>query len=314
MKAIVIFCTMIGVLVAGSGEADSQKNGDFHIYTVDNKNANIKPKMIQDALKSSGFVIAGNADIQVELLNKYEDNNFKIYNNISFYHREITLKLLNKQADAGVLVPMGMVVYQGLNENDLHIVVTTAAMQAKVIGVDAQELQDLEDAVLSVITTLFPTATHTYNDKSTLEQRELLTKYTLDLKKNHFKDTDMDDFKDAFEKKFEVMFEEAGFAMPSYFDLTYKLGKNSPYDFYVTYAICKIDVLRTVAKVTPKAAVLGPCTTMIYKKKNEDKIVMGFASMYNWISSAHVKDKASVDGLLETQSVYENMLKEMTQN
>ena len=100
--------------------------------------------------------------------------------------------------------------------------------------------------------------------------------------------------------------------MPSYFDLTEDLGEDSPYDFYVTYAICKMDVLRVVIKVNPKVQVLGPCTTMIYKKKNEKKIVMGFASMYNWISSVNLEDKAAVDGLLDTQRIYEDILKGVT--
>ena len=309
MKVIVILFTIMGMLIAGGVNPSKQNNGDFHIFTVDNKAEKISPKIIEEALKSNGFVIGENANIQAELLHIYKDNNFKIYNNISFYHKEKMLSLLNKEANAGILLPMGMVVYQGLGDNDLHIVVTTADMQAKVIGANSQELQDIEEAVLQVIRTLFPTATHTYNDAKKIQEKELLTKHALDLK-----GVDFEDVREELEEDFEEKFAKAGFAMPSYFDFTEDLGENSPYDFYVTYAICKIDVLRTVVKVEPQAAVLGPCTTMIYKKKNEDKIVMGFASIYNWISSAHIKNKAAVHGLLETQRVYENILKDVTKN
>ena len=219
------------------------------------------------------------------------------------------LDLINKQANAGILLPMGMIIYQSIGEGNLHIVLTTADLQAKVIGVNLQELENLEDAVLKVITTLFPSAIHTYSDRSKTQERELLTKYTLNLK-----DADFEVVREKLEEKFEEKFAKAGFAMPSYFDFTEDLGKNSLYDFYVTYAICKIDVLRIVIKVEPQAAVLGPCTTMIYKKKNENKIVMGFASMYNWISSANIEDTAARHGLLETQRIYENILKDVTKN
>ena len=298
MKVIVMLFTMIGVLIAG----------DFHIYTVDNKDLKINSKMVEDSLKSNGFIIGENANIQAELLHLYKDNNFKIYNNISFYHSDLTLKLLSKHADAGIFVPMGMVMYQNLGEDNLHIVVARAEMQAKVIGAKTQELKNLESAILKVITKLFPTASHSYN-KSKTQKKKLLTKYTLDIK-----DADFEDVREELEENFEEKFGEAGFAMPSYFDLTDSLGENSPYDFYVTYAICQIDVLRIVVKVKPEAAVLGPCTTMIYKKKDEQKIVMGFASIHNWISSANIEDKASVDGLLETQNTYENILKDVTKN
>lgn len=309
MKTIVILFAILGILIAEDFDSSKLKNRDFHIYTVDNKDSNISPKMIEDALKSNGFHIGQNADIQAELLHIYKDNNFKIYNNISFYHKEIMLDLINKQANAGILLPMGMIIYQSIGEGNLHIVLTTADLQAKVIGVNLQELENLEDAVLKVITTLFPSAIHTYSDRSKTQERELLTKYTLNLK-----DADFEDVREKLEEKFEEKFAKAGFAMPSYFDFTEDLGKNSLYDFYVTYAICKIDVLRIVIKVEPQAAVLGPCTTMIYKKKNENKIVMGFASMYNWISSANIEDKAARHELLETQRIYENILKDVTKN
>jgi uncharacterized protein (DUF302 family) len=309
MKTIVILFAILGILIAEDFDSSKLKNRDFHIYTVGNKDSNISPKMIEDALKVNGFHIGQNADIQAELLHIYKDNNFKIYNNISFYHKEIMLDLINKQANAGILLPMGMIIYQSIGEDNLHIVLTTADLQAKVIGVNLQELENLEDAVLKVITTLFPSAIHTYSDRSKTQERELLTKYTLNLK-----DADFEDVREKLEEKFEEKFAKAGFAMPSYFDFTEDLGKNSLYDFYVTYAICKIDVLRIVIKVEPQAAVLGPCTTMIYKKKNENKIVMGFASMYNWISSANIEDKAARHELLETQRIYENILKDVTKN
>lgn len=309
MKTIVILFAIMGMLIAGGFDSSKSRNGDFHIYTLDNKDSNINAKMLEDALKSNGFIIGENANIQAELLHIYKDDNFKIYNNISFYHNELTLQLLNKHADAGILVPMGIVMYQRIGEDDLHIVVTRADLQAKVIGVKEEELQSLERAILEVVTGTFPTAIHTYSDASKVQKKEFLTKYTLDIK-----DADFEDVREELEEEFEEKFAELGFAMPSYFDLTDSLGKDSPYDFYVTYAICKMDVLRTVVKVEPEAAVLGPCTTMIYKKKNEQKIVMGFASIYNWISSANIEDKASVDGLLETQRVYESILKDVTKN
>ncbi len=309
MRVLVMLCLIMGMLIAGDLGSSKQKHGDFHIFTIDNKDAKISPEIIVEALKSDGFFIGENANIQSELLHIYKDDNFKIYNNISFYHKDIMVRLLNKQADAGILVPMGMLVYQDLGEDSLHIVLTRAKMQARLIGANPVELQELEARVLKVITTLLPTARHSYNEARKFQEKEFLTKYTLELK-----EADFEDVKEELEEEFEEKFTKAGFAMPSYFDLRADLGENSMYDFYVTYAICKIDVLRIVVKVEPEAAVLGPCTTMIYKKKNENKIVMAFASMYNWLSSANIEDKAAVDGLLETQRVYENILKDVTKN
>ena len=312
MKAIVILFTMLGVLLGGVIDSSKGKNGDFHIYTLNNKDGKINSKMIEDALKEHAFVIGENANIQAELLHIYKDDNFKIYNNISFYHEGITLKLLHRQADAGVLIPTGMLVYQNIAEDDLHIVIPRADMQARVIGANPEELQELkklEMTILKVIEGLFPKALHTYSEPRKTESSELLTKYTLDIK-----EADFEDAKEELEETFEEKFAAAGFAMPSYFDLTDDLGEDSPYDFYVTYAICKMDALRIIIKISPLVPVLGPCTTTIYKKKGEKKIVMSFVSLYNWISSANIEDKKAANALLETQKAYEAILKEVTKN
>jgi len=309
MKAVVTLLLSMAILMAGGFDSRKPKSGDFHIFTVNNKDEKISPKIVEEALKSNGFRIGQNANIQAELLHIFQDNNFKLYSNISFYHNDITLKLLNKHADAGILVPMGIVLYQGINEDDLHIVFARADMHSKIIGANTEELKNLEEAVLKVMQELFPTAIHTYSDNNKAHTKELLTKYALELN-----DDDFEDVKEELEENFEAKFAEAGFSMPSYFDLTEALGKNSAYDFYVTYAVCKMDVLRVVAKVKPEVAALGPCTTTVYKKKNEKKIIMSFASIYNWISSANIEDKLLTKSLLNTQREYENILKDVTKN
>jgi uncharacterized protein (DUF302 family) len=90
-------------------------------------------------------------------------------------------------------------------------------------------------------------------------------------------------------------------------------GKENPYDFYETYSICKLPIIYTVAKSRPEAAAFAPCTTIVYKKKNEDKIVIGFPAVYNWLSSAKVEDKEAKESLLKGQEEFEAILKEVTE-
>jgi len=51
----------------------------------------------------------------------------------------------------------------------------------------------------------------------------------------------------------------------------------------------------------------------VYKKKNEDKIVIGFPAVYNWLSSAKVEDKEAKESLLKGQEEFEAILKEVTE-
>lgn len=281
--------------------------GDLHIYTVDNKDGKITSFMVQKAFSKSGFAIGINSDIHDGLTKQYGSSGFKIYNAISLYHKTLSMDLLKEQADAGVFVPMGIAIYQTDKETDLHIAVVSADAQMKILGKKTKLLTDVESAIDKVIMQLLPKAKHTYNDASLKETRTLLTKYALDIKGK-----DWEESKENLEESFEEKFDDAGFVMPSYFDFSEEFGDNSPYDFYTTYSICKIDVIRAVSQARPEAAAFAPCTTMMYKKAGEDKIVMGFTAVYNWMSSGNIKDKASRDALMKAQTDFEGILKEVT--
>ncbi|MFT5660392.1 MAG: hypothetical protein ACI9TV_001033 [Sulfurimonas sp.] len=301
MRKIVIF--MIIFLSITSLYA----NGDLHIYTVDNKAGKITPSMIQKAFAKNGFTIGINSDIHDGLTKGYGESGFKIYNAISLYHSTISLRLLEEQADAGIFVPMGVAIYQTENETNLHIAVVSAQAQTKILAKKTKLLGEVESSINKVIMDLLPNAKHAYSQESLNETRRLLTSYSLDVKGK-----DWEESKETLEENFEEQFAEAGFVMPSYFDFSDEFGKDSPYDFYTTYSICKIDVIKAVSKVRPEAAAFAPCTTMMYKKKGEDKIVMGFTAVYNWLSSAGITDKASIDALVKAQTDFESILNDVT--
>ncbi len=308
MKKIVIYIAIItAMMMAGCSSSTNNVKGDLHIYTVDNTDGKITPKMIEDAFTQAGFTIGINSDIHGGLTKRDIKSGFKVYNAISIYHPNISINLVKKYADAGVFLPMGLAVFQKENETDLHISVVSAAKQTKMLGSGGVLLKSLEAEIDKVITTLIPNVKHTYNDASLKDDRVQITKYELDIG-----DADWEEAKENLEENFEDQFDAAGFVMPSYFDLSDEFGDDSPYDFYATYSICKIDVIVSVSKVRPEAAAFAPCTTMMYKKKGEAKIVMGFTAVYNWMSSAVITDKDSINALNKAQTDFEAILGDVT--
>ena len=309
MKIIFLILTTFSILLAGGYSEQTDNKGNLHIFTLKNYTSKFDPNTLEQALKSNGLVIGENANIQHEFKTFYKLNLFKTYTNISFYDEDLTLELVKKYPKAGILVPTGIMIYQTIDSKDLHILLPTAQMLAKVISADPKEFHRLEEKILGILRNIFPKATHSYSKPTQREPKELFTHYELSTS-----GADVEDIKEELEENFEEKFEAAGFSMPSYFDLSENFGENSPYDFYVTYAICRLDALKVLAKLSPEVAALGPCTTVMYKKKDEEKIVMGFSSMYNWINSAHVEDKTGIEILLSIQEEYETILQEVTQN
>jgi uncharacterized protein (DUF302 family) len=130
-------------------------------------------------------------------------------------------------------------------------------------------------------------------------------------------DSDPDEVLEEVEMTLDAGFDPRGFIVAafSYYNdvLNPKESEDSVYNFYKTYSICKLEVIYTVAKTRPDAAAFAPCTTMVYKKRDENKVVMGFPSVYNWMSSAIVDDKKSQDILQKAQNDFEDILKEITE-
>jgi uncharacterized protein (DUF302 family) len=305
-----VFILMVALLSAGllyMSVASSGEKGDLHIFTADNKAGNITAEMLEKAFEKEGFSIGINSNIQEALSGKYNNNIFKLYSAISIYHKELTLDLVKKYPKAGVLAPMGISIYQTAKEDSIHIAVASAKTQSKIIDAKVEDLEALESAIINVIKTAIPTAKHGYSDESIEESRALVTLYEKNLQGG-----DWEEAKEAMEEAIEDRLDPKGFVMPSYFDFGADLGKDSPYDFFVTYSICKIDVINAVSKTRPEGAAFAPCTTVLYKKKDEDKIVVGFLNVYNWMSSAKITTKDARDALMQAQTDFEAILEAAT--
>ncbi|QSZ41992.1 DUF302 domain-containing protein [Sulfurimonas aquatica] len=306
MKKIVLF------VVALMSVVSLQAQGDLHLFEVNNKSGKITPLIIEEAFTKNGFSLGINSEMNGPFTKQFQQTDFKVFTLLTVYHTEFSKDLVNKYPQAGVFIPMGVGIYQGANEDTLHISMLTAETQAKILGSDTVILKKIEKAALKVVNNLLPNAKHNISKDSLKESRNLVTQYEMDLDGE-----DWADMREEFEMNLEAGFEPFGFVMPSFMDyneeLTQEGSVDSPYDFYDTYSICKLKVIYNVAKTRPEASAFAPCTTMVYKKKDEDKIVVGFPAVYNWLSSARIEDKNAHDVLMKAQKDFESILKDITE-
>ena len=307
MKKIVVLIVVLSSAIL------LQAKGDMHLFTADNRAGKITPNKIEDVLSKNGFSVDLNSEMNLPFTKQFKKTKFKIFTLMTIHHNTLAEKLISKYPQAGVLTPMGVGIYQAKDENLIHVSILTSEAQAKILGIkDTKILSKIETALIKAIKKALPNSKMTYSKDSLKESRNLITKYEMDLDGE-----DWADAKEEFEMNLEAGFEPFGFVMPSFMDLNEELSENgklqSIYDFYDTYSICKLKVIYTVSQSRPNAAAFAPCTTMVYKKKGEDKIVVGFPAVYNWLSSADVQDKKSKAVLLKAQKDFESILKDVTE-
>lgn len=291
-----------------------QAKGDLHLFSIDNKADKITPYMMEKALNKNGLHVELNSNMIGPFKKQFKKTKYKIFTLMTFWSEKYTKELVDKYPKAGAFTPMGMGIYQKKGENSLHFSVLTAEAQAKILGIkDLTLLKKIEAEVVNTITKNFPNAKHTFSIDSLKTSHNLVTTYEMEVDK----DDDLDDVLDELTMNLESGFKPFGFVVPEFMELNEVLSKhdtvNSLYDFYLTYSICKLPVIYTVSKSRPEAAAFAPCTTMIYKKKSENKVVIGFPGVYNWLSSARVEDKAAKMELLKAQKDFESILKDITE-
>jgi uncharacterized protein (DUF302 family) len=303
---------IVALVVAFTCAVSLQAKGDLHLFSVDNKMGKITPLIIEEAFIKGGFSVDLNSEMNTPFKKQFQKTTFKVFTLMTIHHPKLSLDLVKKHSQAGVFTPMGVGIYQAKNEDTLHISILTSDAQAKILGSDTKILQQIESEVLKVVNRTFPNAKHTLSEDSLKESRKLVTRYEFDLDGE-----DWEEMKEEVEQLLEAGFDPFGFVMPSFLDLNEEMtqeGKvDSPYDFYDTYSICKLKVIYTVALSRPEASAFAPCTTMVYKKKGEDKIVLGFPAVYNWMSSAKIEDKAAHEVLMKAQEDFESILIELTE-
>lgn len=300
MKKIYVFIMSVLMVTALSA------SGDLHLFEVENKDGAITPQKIEQAFVQNGFGIAVNSDMIKPFTTQFKETKFKIFTLMTIYHEKISFDLVKKYPDAGIFTPLGVGIYQDKKDDTLHVSVLTSDSLKKIMGFDDELIKNLESEVLATLEKILPNAKHKFSPNALQEERELITKYELET------DEDVATAKENLFLTLDNGLSLYGFVVAGKLDLNEHMD-NSPYDFYEGYSICKLPVIYTVALTNPDAAAFAPCTLAIYKKKDEDKIVLEFPSVYNWISSALVNDSEGVDVLLKAQEQFESILAEVVE-
>ena len=311
MKQIMKGLLLIAVMLTGATANEATQ--DIQVYTADNSNGKITPETIEAAFKKTGFYISANRDMNGPFKKQFKETIFDIYNLFTFFSKEVNLELVKTYPQMGLFAPMSMSIYTKKGEKTISVSSLTPEAMAKIMQIPADNkalakvVKMVKEALkLALPGGSFETLPYTVQKPTA----PLVTSY-----KSELDEDDLDSAKEEFQMEFEGALATNGFAMAGFNALNddFKEKNFNEYDFYDVYSICKLPVIYTVAKLYPEAGAFAPCSLIMYKKKSEKEINLAFPSVYNWISSMDIKDKASLDVLLEAQKSMDTILTELTE-
>ncbi|PHR53912.1 MAG: DUF302 domain-containing protein [Arcobacter sp.] len=305
MKKIILgLCLILGI-------NSLYAKGDLYIFDIENKEGKYTPKLIEKAFENNGYYISANSEMNQPFMIQFKETSFKVFTLLTIFHEELSEKLVLKHPKAGIFVPAGVGIYQSKDDDFLHVSILTAEAQEKIVGFKDSLFHQIEKKNLETLKKALPGAKMHLSEQAMNPTGPLVTSFEVET------DEDWEEMKEELAMVIEDGFKPFGFVMSNYTEYNYMLSKeetiDTPFDFYDTYSICKLKVIYTVSKTRPEAAAFAPCTMIFYKKKGEDKIVMGFPAVYNWMSSAHVTDDKAKAALMKAQKDFETILREATE-
>jgi len=282
---------------------------DIRIYTADNQGGKINAKSIEKVFKENGFYITGNNDMNRAFDAKFQTHTHDAYNLLTIHHKDMVAKLLRKYPKIALFTPLSMSIYTRKGEKTISVSSMDVAGIAKITGipVDNTDLVAYMKEVSDIFAKALPNGKfEKVNYKIEKPEGDLIHSFTMTM---DVKDKEIEDELDAIQAELEAGLETAGFVMAGFNRI-----ENETYDFFDVYSFCKLAVIFEVSKTHPEAGAFAPCSFYMYKKKGEKVVHFSYPSVYNWLSSIDVTDKASKDVLLEAQKAMNAAVNEATED
>ena len=107
-----------------------------------------------------------------------------------------------------------------------------------------------------------------------------------------------DDFLDEFQEKFEYTFEMKGFVIAGFYNIKESFNNEEDvmpgFTSFWSYDLCHIPFSYTIfdgKNAMPEAGIFAPCSMYIYKKEDENKLVIGMPTLAAWASALGITNE-----------------------
>ncbi len=310
MKSIIKGLVLTVMLGAGIVISASD---DIQIYTADNSKGKITGESIEKAFEDAGFVISGRNDMNIAFKGKFKKTHHKMFHLFTTYKVDLVLELVKISPRAALFAPLSMSFYMEKGSNNISVSSLSIDGMEKITGIPAANKHMIEYSKL-IIDTLAKALPNGHFEKSKYKslkaKGELVSTFSFEMEAKN--DEEIEEELEGVQLEMEGSLETVGFVIAGF----NKLGDEfieagyKKYDFFDAYSICKLPVIFQIAKTHPEAGALAPCTFYMYKEKGSAIVHMAYPSVYNWLSSLGIKDKKSLEILMNAQKLMVDVVNE----
>jgi len=314
-KAMLIAILAIGTMLNAAGKTKAvevNKGQSVQVYSAPNADGAITTKTIDEGFEKSGLTMGGDNNMNSPFEKRFGKVHYKTYNLAMFYNTDLTVKLIKKYPKFGSLTPLTMSIWSDDEKKTMNVSTLTLTGMSKAVGIPENDPDLIAYAALvkTALKTAMPKGEFQKNNFPIVDKKaSYKQEFTVDVAGKT--DAQIQEMKGNLEAGFEGEMEPLGFLLPNYMNLQADVFDGigfKEYDIYVTYSICKFDVIYPVSKYYPAAGAWAPCSMYIYHRKGEDKIHIGYLGVDSWITSLGMTDKEGNGKLYEAQGMITKIL------
>lgn len=325
MKKIykILFVALLSVITTGCNANSEVKpaKAEFkpdtpqsvQVFSAKNADGKITPKTIGAAFEATGLKMGGNNNMNKPFELRFKKVHYKTYHLAMFRHTELSKKIVQKAPQFGRLVPLTMSIWSDGDTMNVSTLTLNGLARAANLPVTDPDLIAYADVIKKALKAAMPNGEYKPLNHKVLEPKAT---YEINFTAELDPDADFDEWRDGFEMEFEGEMEPVGFMFPNYTNLNEEIFDKAgidDFDFYITYSICKFDVIFPVSKDTPEAGAYAPCSLYVYKKKGENTVHIGYLGVDNWIKTLDITDQHAIDQLKDAESKINDILSELTE-
>lgn len=301
-KIFVVLTVLCGLLYADVG---------FNIYKSQYDFNEIKAAILKASAKS-GYVVSDDHDLVKAYQIQFGNTNFDIYYNLTVYQPETIAKIAITDEKIAAISPFTILIYRYkgskdsyygfLNPKTIH---NSTKISNENLKIFANSQAKLEKELLKEL----PKSKPVKFDYSSHFSKSNDLFYSVDFEVA--KNDDLQKRKDEIYKQLESDLEVEGFRINNYTDMLTEFNQKnikSDFELFETYSICKLKVIYAASKERPEVGVFAPCNMFFVKRKNSNKLSVGFTTTQNWAEIANIKDKEALEVMKSAENVVRNSL------
>ena len=311
----IILASLVAISMFGATASSAKTLQSVQVMSTKNSDGKVTTKTIEAAFNKVGFTVGANNDMNNPFGKRFPKLHYKVYNLAVFFDKDLTYKLIKKYPNFGALTPLTMSIWSDKDTMNISTLTLAGMARAGDIPQDDADLIAYANMISAALKASMPNGKLKDLTFSVKEPKNsFATSFEAEIDTEEV--SDFEEYKEDFQAEFEGELEPIGFLFPNFLNLVDEIfedAKDETYDFYDTYSICKFDVIYPVSKNHPEAGAYAPCSFYMYKRKDENKMHLGFLGVDNWITTLDIDEQDSLDPLREAQKMIEDIVNELTE-